>query len=132
MKTQIVYSFLPSKPGRLERKAVKFLVMFHCTFALMQKYQKIKTANKFLKFCFITLKKKNSPGGTGLKQLFLFNPSTLKRKFSFAGQALHYTKFFYGIYLRSLLKKKTNTILLRRDGRTRVMIKLMFMSFKGK
>ena len=38
------------------------LLFFICTFVLIQKYQKIKTANKSLKFHSITLQKKNSSG----------------------------------------------------------------------
>ena len=42
--------------------AVQDLLFFICTFVLIQKYQKIKTANKSLKFYSITLQKKNSSG----------------------------------------------------------------------
>jgi len=46
-----------------------------CSFLLIEKNQKIKTANKFLKLFFISLQKNNSPDRIGVKQIFLFNAS---------------------------------------------------------
>ena len=60
------------------------LLFFICTFVLIQKYQKIKTANKSLKFYSITLRKINSLRSDNIFRL-----------------TLHYVKFFNVIYLRS-------------------------------
>ena len=51
------------------------LLFFICTFVLIQKYQKIKTANKFLKFCSITLQKKNSSGRNRTQTAFSVHAS---------------------------------------------------------
>ena len=60
------------------------LLFFTCTFVLIQKYQKIKTANKSLKFYSITLRKINSLRSDNIFRL-----------------TLHYVKFLNVIYLRS-------------------------------
>jgi hypothetical protein len=92
-----IRSFLPPEAGKLEEKKLlkQFLLtflgpasecginsrkvakkIFHCTFLLIEKYQKIKTANKFLKLFSIPLKKNNS-------SRLIFSNSGTQTDFSF-------------------------------------------------